>query len=751
MDPFRPSPPTFNYMEERKNQDVDSRLSPAAVEQKLRQESESKMNYDAEQKKIQQSEQRRRLDIEQKRIHEERKKSQAIEERRNRELELRKREERAVPPPPKKIVEVQESIPDDIPDLEEDDVPDLEDVDEDIDEPAPKDEDKERENNAVNKPQSAQELASEPIPDENPESAPKPEEPDSATPKSALEQISEPETPPKTPPQTPPKVQEPPAKVANAGKGQKTPISGKTPGKPPKPEQSISKTNKELAVVKAEKGGRDLLDVLKEVDECFLRAADSGENVSRILETKKAHYHSSFSDSLRVVGESARMNLLKLSGKSGSASFRTSGNMNSMSVLTDESPSIMSMRRNISNMSSARYTEECGLGNSHAATLDRLLAWEKKLYLEVKEAEALRVELDRKYHLFRNQDAKNEDHTVIDKTRYTIKGLQTRMVVAIQAVDSASQQVQKLRDEELYPQLVELLNGLGTMWKNMSQAHQAQLRAVETMRRLDNSAACEPTTSSHRQSTMFLEQALNKWSGGVSRVISSQMEYLKNMTSWLRLSLMQFGSEEMDNRSGSRSPSRSPSQDMMAAPIFRLCQRWEELLSQLPHQVVLEGIGSFAAVVREMLRLQWEELRIKKRVENYQRELERREYALLTVSSKDPGPGYHEGFRYQAPPLRSPTTTSGSDVDDGRLDIIVSTGFPERSEVGDRRLKYEATRRKLEAELEAERKAYTDTRAFTLNSLQAGLPQLFLGVLAFTNSEAEIYDQLIAMGSLPNR
>lgn len=61
--------------------------------------------------------------------------------------------------------------------------------------------------------------------------------------------------------------------------------------------------------------------------------------------------------------------------------------------------------------------------------------------------------------MFRNLDAKNEDHTVIDKTRYTIKGLQTRMVVAIQAVDSASQQVQKLRDEELYPQLVELLNG----------------------------------------------------------------------------------------------------------------------------------------------------------------------------------------------------------------------------------------------------------------------------------------------------
>lgn len=64
-------------------------------------------------------------------------------------------------------------------------------------------------------------------------------------------------------------------------------------------EKSVAKANKELAVVIPEKGGRDLLDVLKEVDECFLKAAESGENVSRMLETRKVHYHSSFSDSLR--------------------------------------------------------------------------------------------------------------------------------------------------------------------------------------------------------------------------------------------------------------------------------------------------------------------------------------------------------------------------------------------------------------------------------------------------------------------
>jgi hypothetical protein len=54
------------------------------------------------------------------------------------------------------------------------------------------------------------------------------------------------------------------------------------------------KVNRELAIIIPEQGGRDLLDVIKEVDDLFLKAADSAETVSNILETRKVHYHSSF-------------------------------------------------------------------------------------------------------------------------------------------------------------------------------------------------------------------------------------------------------------------------------------------------------------------------------------------------------------------------------------------------------------------------------------------------------------------------
>lgn len=48
---------------------------------------------------------------------------------------------------------------------------------------------------------------------------------------------------------------------------------------------------------------------------------------------------------------------------------------------------------------------------------------------------------------------------MIDRTRATVKDLHSRVRVAIQAVDSISRRIEKLRDEELQPQLLELIQG----------------------------------------------------------------------------------------------------------------------------------------------------------------------------------------------------------------------------------------------------------------------------------------------------
>jgi hypothetical protein len=73
------------------------------------------------------------------------------------------------------------------------------------------------------------------------------------------------------------------------------------------------------------------------------------------------------------------------------------------------------------------------------------------------EEEVLRVELEKKYALFARQEKKGEEPTIMERTRANIKNLQTRKHVASRAVDAAVVNIQRLRDEELYPQLLELL------------------------------------------------------------------------------------------------------------------------------------------------------------------------------------------------------------------------------------------------------------------------------------------------------
>lgn len=54
---------------------------------------------------------------------------------------------------------------------------------------------------------------------------------------------------------------------------------------------------------------------------------------------------------------------------------------------------------------------------------------------------------------------KGYDELTMDKTRAAVKDLYARILIAIRSAESISKRIQKLRDEELYPQIVELLKG----------------------------------------------------------------------------------------------------------------------------------------------------------------------------------------------------------------------------------------------------------------------------------------------------
>lgn len=54
---------------------------------------------------------------------------------------------------------------------------------------------------------------------------------------------------------------------------------------------------------------------------------------------------------------------------------------------------------------------------------------------------------------------KGDDPSSVDKTRAVIRDLHTQIKVSIHSVEAISRRIETLRDEELQPQLLELVKG----------------------------------------------------------------------------------------------------------------------------------------------------------------------------------------------------------------------------------------------------------------------------------------------------
>ncbi|KAI8025409.1 Nitrate regulatory gene2 protein [Camellia lanceoleosa] len=123
--------------------------------------------------------------------------------------------------------------------------------------------------------------------------------------------------------------------------------------------------------------------------------------------------------------------------------------------------------------SSIEIDEDVGMSSSNlSSTLQKLYLWEKKLYEEVK------VLHERKCSKLKHLDERGAEAHKIDATRTLVRSLSTKIRIAIQVVDKISVKINKLRDEELLPQLNEFIQGLTRMWKAMLECHRSQCQAM---------------------------------------------------------------------------------------------------------------------------------------------------------------------------------------------------------------------------------------------------------------------------------
>lgn len=73
----------------------------------------------------------------------------------------------------------------------------------------------------------------------------------------------------------------------------------------------------------------------------------------------------------------------------------------------------------------------------------------------------MRIIYDRKFRQLKHLDERGAEPHKLESTQTLVKKLSMKMRMAIQIVDSISTTINKLRDEQLWPQINELIHGYG--------------------------------------------------------------------------------------------------------------------------------------------------------------------------------------------------------------------------------------------------------------------------------------------------
>ncbi|PNY15270.1 BZIP transcription factor [Trifolium pratense] len=328
-----------------------------------------------------------------------------------------------------------------------------------------------------------------------------------------------------------------------------------------------------------------MAEVINDLEAQFKTVCNAANDVSVLLESKKAQY-------LLTSHEHSASKLLNPVAMFRSASSRSS----SSRFLANSSSTRMESYEGSKDISD----EHCRLSGSHQSTLDKLNAWEKKLYEEVKAGERIRIAYEKKCKQLSNYEVKGEDPSA-DKTRAAIRDLDTQITVSIHSVEAISRRIETLRDKELHPQLLELVQGLEKMWKVMAECHQTQKRTLDEAKILLAGTPSKSHSRRQQQSSMSmtdpnrlarsasnLETELRNWRNTFESWITSQRSYIQALTGWL---LRCVRSEPDDVTKSPCSPHRSSS----THPLFGLIVQWSRRLDAVREKAVLDGMDFFAA------------------------------------------------------------------------------------------------------------------------------------------------------------
>ncbi|PPD67848.1 hypothetical protein GOBAR_DD35272 [Gossypium barbadense] len=454
-------------------------------------------------------------------------------------------------------------------------------------------------------------------------------------------------------------------------------------------------------VTNAASNERELLEALKDVEDHFIRAYESGLDVCRMLEANRVHLQSGLEELKESSNKLIRSITWSRSPLSRSSSCKSLASCSSRSSST------------WTELKTDVFDDYGGMeSGSHSLTLGRLYAWEKKLYEEVKAAEQTRKTYEQKCSQMRNRNTKRDGLYSGDETRAEVKDLHSRILVAIRSAETISERIEKLRDEELQPQLIELLHGLMRNWKIMLESHETQNRIMFEVKSFNCPTYGKFCNDSHRLATLQLVAELHNWRSCFVAYLCSQKSYIEALSGWLA----KFVAPEVELCSKKRSS--APTLRVNGPPLLATCHEWLATLEKLPKEAVSCALKSFGKDMRALWVQQGEEQKQKRKVDGLAKELERKVLAFQRTESR----------------------ILGSKLSEKDIEVNVRNRIEYLAE---RKTMLDMLRKRIDAEKLKHITVMEQTQQITVKGFQTGFYSVFGSLVEFSKASIKMYADLV--------
>ncbi|CAL4972030.1 unnamed protein product [Urochloa decumbens] len=357
-------------------------------------------------------------------------------------------------------------------------------------------------------------------------------------------------------------------------------------------------------------GTRDVREAMNEVKELFDEAVNCSTELSRLLEVGKMPPRST----PRVIRyiSSRVVDPLSLTVSTSSCLPKPHGRKSTASS------------SKASTSASSSGGRKNGIGHL-SSTLENLWVWEKKLYQEIKDEEELRLQYEKNYRRLKSLDERGAESSTIDSTRLSVRLLQSKITINVRTANAFSEKIQKIRDEELYPQLTDLIQRFRRLWKGVLECHEKQLLAIRDSKIHQLKAMTISQSGVASEASRELEKELTKWYHCFNKWISTQRSCVEALNGWLKKWLPEPEAPEEDTADGV--PPFSPGR-LGAPPVFIISNDWFQAIEMVSKTDALRAIDHFSKLVHEFKKSLEEEQRQKRKADHASRDYNRKSEVL---------------------------------------------------------------------------------------------------------------------------